>query len=82
MNEENFSEMLKKYKSIVQIPFEEYKEQTKSDTKEIFQYMVYKMANDDLKIFENLELKDKLIKVQEEIIKQQEEIIEWYEKNV
>lgn len=75
MNEENFSKMLKKYKSVVQIPFEKYKEQTKSDTKETFQYMVYEMANEDIKIFEGLELREELIKKQEELIKKQEEEI-------
>lgn len=61
MKEEKFSEMLNKYKKTVQISFEEYKEKTKEDSKEVFQYMVYKMANDDIKIFEKLEIKDKEI---------------------
>lgn len=76
VEDKEFSEMLNKYKKTVQISFEEYKEKTKEDSKEVFQYMVYKMANDDIKIFESLELKDKLIKLQEQKINKQKEIID------
>lgn len=38
--------------------------------------MVHKMANEDIKIFESLELKDKLIKLQEQKINKQKEVID------
>lgn len=89
VEDKEFSSMLENYKKIVQIPFEEYQDLTKEETKENFQYMVHKMANEDIKIFENLELKDKLIKLQEEenkrlnnIIKEIKKTIKWsYEEH-
>ena len=71
-----FSLMLENYKKIVQIPLEEYQDLTKEEPKENFQYMVHKMANEDIKIFESLELKDKLIKLQEEQLNKQKEILD------
>lgn len=71
----NLNEMLENYKKLVQVPFEKYQEETKEETKENLQYMVYKMANDDVKIFENLNLKEELIKLQEEHINNLENVI-------
>jgi len=76
VEDKEFSLMLENYKKIVQIPFEEYQEKTKEEPKENFQYMVHKMANEDIKIFENLELKDKLIKLQEQEIDKYKQVID------
>ena len=70
-----FKEMLEEYKKVVQIPFEEYKEQTKKDKKEVFQFMVHKMANDDIKLFESLEKSNEYIEMIEEELERQKEII-------
>ena len=70
-----FKKMLEEYKKVVQIPFEEYKEQTKKDKKEVFQFMVHKMANDDIKLFESLEKSNEYIEMIEEEIERQKEII-------
>lgn len=75
MSDNTFKEMLKEYKKVVQIPFEEYKEQTKKDKKEVFQFMVHKMANDDIKLYESLEKSKEYIELLEEEIERQKEII-------
>ena len=76
VEDKEFSLMLENYKKIVQIPFKEYQDLTKEEPKENFQYMVHKMANEDIKIFESLELKDKLIKLQEQEIDKYKQVID------
>ena len=82
VEDKEFSLMLENYKKIVQIPFEEYQEKTKEESKENFQYMVHKMANEDIKIFENLELKDKLIKLQEQEIDKYKQVLDKIKEKV
>lgn len=75
MSNNTLKGMIKEYKKLVQIPFEEYKEKTKKDKKEEFQFMVHKMANEDIKLFESLEKSNEYIEMIEEEIERQKEII-------
>ena len=75
MSDNIFKEMLKEYKKVVQIPFEEYKEKTKKDKKEVFQFMVHKMANDDIKLYESLETSKEYIDMIEEELEKYKAII-------
>lgn len=87
MSDNIFKVMIEEYKKVVQIPFEEYKEKTKKDKKEVFQFMVHRMANEDIKLFESLEKSNEYIEMIEEelekykaIIKEVRELLnqEWY----
>lgn len=80
MSDNTFKEMLEEYKKVVQIPFEEYKEQTKKDKKELFQFMVHKMANDDIKLFESLEISKEYIELLEEETERLNNIINEFDK--
>ena len=75
MSDNIFKEMIKEYKKVVQIPFEEYKEKTKKDKKEVFQFMVHKMANDDIKLYESLEKNKEYIEMIEEELEKYKSII-------
>ena len=75
MSDNIFKEMLKEYKKVVQIPFEEYKEIKKKDKKEVFQFMVHKMANDDIKLYESLETSKEYIDMIEEELEKYKSII-------
>ena len=75
MSDNIFKEMLKEYKKVVQIPFEEYKEKKKKDKKEVFQFMVHKMANDDIKLYESLETSKEYIDMIEEELEKYKAII-------
>lgn len=80
-----YKEMIKEYKKLVQIPFEEYKEKTKTDTKATLQHMIYKMANQNIKLFEGIYTRDEYIKMLEEkntlLEKEKTQVIEYLKNN-
>lgn len=75
MSDNTLKRMIKEYKKLVQIPFEEYKEKTKKDKKEDFQFMVHKMANEDIKLFESLEISNEYTEMIEEELEKYKSII-------
>lgn len=75
MSDNTLKRMIKEYKKLVQIPFEEYKEKTKKDKKEDFQFMVHKMANEYIKLFESLEISNEYTEMIEEELEKYKAII-------